>query len=577
MRYLITITLLFFMLGNSYSQTASDPLGVQSALGQGTAPPTSATVSPIATQTILPTTSLVLPPAITTAPTAFDYSINSKSDVFGAQLFSGSFTQQGSVQFNPDYMIEIGDQIQLQLWGGFTFNGVLTVDPQGNLFLPQIGPVKVLGVRNQNLQGVVDTAVRRVFLANVFSYTSLAAAQPVRVFVGGFVNRPGLYNGTSMDSLLYYLDQAGGIDTERGSFLDVQVKRGEQVRANINLYDFLFKGQIPLVQLMDGDVIFIPARQNAIKVTGLVENAKSFEFKSDSLTINELSQLVKPQAVATHVRVARNKGVVKNIEYYALADSGNIGIESGDDVEFTADKRPGTITVRVEGEHQSLLEYVLPYGSHFGELIQKIKFTDRSDSENVQLFRQSVRDRQKEMLQTSIKSLESSVLTVRSGSTDEAQLRKGEAELLMQWVDKAKTIEPNGQVVIAQTINRDNLLLEDGDTINVPRRDGLILVSGEVTLPNAIAYSENLDVEDYINRAGGYTQGAGNSRIVIAHQDGSFEDGLSSSLRAGDEVLVLPAIQTKDRLMWKNATEAIYQIAISTRVLTGSKSNKNNN
>jgi protein involved in polysaccharide export with SLBB domain len=147
----------------------------------------------------------------------------------------------------------------------------------------------------------------------------------------------------------------------------------------------------------------------------------------------------------------------------------------------------------------------------------------------------------------------------------------------MQWVERAKKIEPNGQVVIAQTINRDNLLLEDGDTINVPRRDGLVLVSGEVTLPNAIAYSENLDVEDYINRAGGYTQGAGNSRIVIAHQDGSFEDGLSSSLRAGDEVLVLPAIQTKDRLMWQNATQAIYQIAISTRVLTGSKSSKNKN
>ena len=33
------------------------------------------------------------------------------------------------------------------------------------------------------------------------------------------MNRPGLYNGTSMDSLLHYLDQAGGIDAERGSFL----------------------------------------------------------------------------------------------------------------------------------------------------------------------------------------------------------------------------------------------------------------------------------------------------------------------------------------------------------------------
>ena len=36
----------------------------------------------------------------------------------------------------------------------------------------------------------------------------MAAAQPVRVFVSGFVHRPGLYNGTSSDSVLQYLDQA---------------------------------------------------------------------------------------------------------------------------------------------------------------------------------------------------------------------------------------------------------------------------------------------------------------------------------------------------------------------------------
>jgi protein involved in polysaccharide export with SLBB domain len=131
-------------------------------------------------------------------------------------------------------------------------------DPQGNIFLPQVGPIKVLGIANKNLQQQVEAAVRRVFRANVYSYASLAAAQPVRIFVGGNVMRPGLYNGTSMDSLLNYLDQAGGIDPERGSFLTVQVKRGSSVRATFNLYDFLLKGQLPLLQLNDGDVIFVP-------------------------------------------------------------------------------------------------------------------------------------------------------------------------------------------------------------------------------------------------------------------------------------------------------------------------------
>jgi protein involved in polysaccharide export with SLBB domain len=504
------------------------------------------------------------------SPQSLDYSANIRSDVFGAQLFTGSFAVPGATQFNPDYMIAVGDRVQVRLWGGFSFDNVVPVDPQGNLFLPYVGPVKVLGVSNKELQQAVESAVRRVFRANVYSYASLAAAQPVRIFVGGFVNRPGLYNGTSMDSLLRYLDQAGGIDPERGSFLNVQVKRGEQVRATVNLYEFLLQGRISLVQLADGDVIFVAGRQNTTRVSGLAENAKRFEFENSSLTITELSRLAKPRSQATHVRVVRNTGTVKNVDYYPLTAAGNIRIVDGDEIEFTADKKPGTITVRVEGEHQSAQEYVLPYGARIGELMRQIQFTERSDTQSVQLYRQSVRDRQKTMLQASMKSLESTVLTARSGTSDEARLRKEEADLILQWVERAKKIEPSGQVLIAQSTRRDELLLENGDMIKVPTRDGLVLVSGEVLFPNAIAFDSKLEVNDYIRRAGGYTQNADNSRVVIAHRDGSFDDGASSPpLRAGDEVLVLPKVDVKSRQIWKDLTQIIYQIAISAKVALG--------
>jgi protein involved in polysaccharide export with SLBB domain len=383
-------------------------------------------------------------------PQPFDYSVNIKSDVFGAQLFAGNFANQRSTQFNPDYAMAIGDRIQLRLWGGIEHETTLVVDPQGNVFLPQVGPVKVLGARNRDLQKIMESAIRKVFRSNVYSYASLAAAQPVRVFVGGFVNRPGLYNGTSMDSPLNYLDQAGGIDPERGSFLDVQVKRGEQVRAKLNLYDFLLRGHIPLVQLADGDVIFVPPRQNTVKATGLAENAKRFEFKGESLSLAELSRLAKPKAQATNVRVIRNTGSVRNVEYYELDKASSVAIGNGDEVEFTADKRPGTITVRVEGEHRGAQEYVLPYGSKLGDLMGKVEFSDYSDSGNIQLFRVSVKERQKVALDTSLTSLQNTVLTARSGTSDEARLRTEEADLILKWVERARKIEPNGRVLVAK-------------------------------------------------------------------------------------------------------------------------------
>jgi len=514
-------------------------------------------------------------------PQVFDYSANLSSDVFGANLFTGAFARQGTTQFNPDYAITLGDQIQVRLWGAFNFDTVLTVDPKGNIFLPNAGPVQVMGVHNKDLQHLVESAVGKVYKTNVSSYASLAAAQPVRVFVGGFVNRPGLYSGTSMDSLLHYLDQAGGIDPERGSFLAVQVKRGQQVRSTANLYDFVLNGTMPLVQLADGDVIFVAPRQNTVKVSGLAANAKRFEFTNSTRSVADLMQIAKPRATATHVRVVRNTGSVKNTEYYPLADAAQVALQNGDELEFTSDKKPGTITVRVEGEHLSAQEYVLPYGTRMAELIKNIQFSERSDQTSLQLFRLSVKERQKKMLQTALISLEATALTARSGTSDEARLRKEEAELLLQWIDRAKKIEPSGQVVTAQAETRNDLLLENGDVIRVPVLDGLVLVSGEVLFPNAIAFDKALSLDDYIRRGGGYTQNADSARIIVARRDGSFTEAggdkgffsisnssSNTTVRAGDEILVLPKIAVKSRQIWKDLTQIIYQIAVSARIVT---------
>jgi hypothetical protein len=187
---------------------------------------------------------------------------------------------------------------------------------------------------------------------------------------------------------------------------------------------------------------------------------------------------------------------------------------------------------------------------------------------SIQLFRPSVKKRQKLMLATSLRSLESAALTARSASGEEAALRRDEANLMLQWVERAKTIEPSGQVYIAETGLRDELILENGDVIRIPARDGLVLISGEVLFPNTLLFDRSFGLNDYIRRAGGYTQNADVSRVIVAHRDGSFDDAANGGveIRAGDQILVLPKVDTKQR---QDVMQVIYQIAVSAKIVFG--------
>jgi len=497
--------------------------------------------------------------------------------VLGEQLFRGNFAQQAFSGFNPDYRIAVGDSITLQMWGAYEFSQTMVVDAQGNLFIPQVGPVRVLGNANSKLNSVIGAAVKRVFQNNVNVYANLEASQPVKVFVTGFVRQPGLFNGLSSDSLLTYLDKAGGIDPERGSFLDIRLMRGGKVRQKINLYDFLFEGRLERVQLHEGDTLLVGRRQNMVQFGGLVENPFTIEFAESDINLYKALNLANIQPEATHIRVTRNSGTVRNTEYFSIDEARDVILRDGDAVDVTADKKQGTITVRVEGEHDSPQEYVLPFGTRLGVILDQIEFNERSAADAISLERRSVKERQLAMLEQSLQSLETSVLTARSATNEEASLRTEEANLILQWVERAKSIEPRGQVVLGDRERARGLTLENGDIVRVPSIDALVMISGEVIIPNTVVFDVDKSLQDYINDAGGFTQNAEVSRILVMHQDGSFErvergtfsDEVSAELQPGDQVMVLPRIDTKSMQIARDWTQILFQIALAAGVVAG--------
>lgn len=490
--------------------------------------------------------------------------------MFGSQIFTGRFGAVPFAGFNPNYQIAIGDQVTVRMWGGFNFDATQPVDAQGNIFIPNVGPIRVLGVRNQELNELVESQVKRVFRANVGVYASLAAAQPVKVYVTGFVRAPGLYGGLSSDSVLYYLDQAGGIDPDRGSYLEVDVLRGGQVRAKFNLYRFLLDGQIDHVQLQDGDTIVAYPRKHTVQVGGEVLNPYIFEFTKPAVPASELLAIARPRPGATHLSIVRKIGAERRSEYHALEAAAQVMIEDGDEVTVTSDKYPGTILVRIEGAHLGERSLVLPYGARLKDALARLKPAPQANVAGIQLYRRSVATRQKEMLDASLRSLETYALTARSATSEEAALRTREAELILQFIDRARSVQPRGQVILAQRDQAPDTLLEDGDIIRVPETSNLVLVSGEVLFPNALVYEPQATVDDYVQRAGGFNQGADKARLIVLRQDGSVVPGTEvARLQPGDEIMVLPKIETKNVEITRGITQILYQIAVSAKVLLG--------
>ena len=500
--------------------------------------------------------------------------VEEKIPVFGASLFQGKFGNETFTGFNPNYQFSVGDQVRLQIWGAKEFNDILTVDTQGNLFIPGVGPLKVQGTRNADLIPALKRKVSEKFLNNVEVYATLEGAQPVKVFVGGNVLSPGLYSGHAADSVLFFLDKAGGIDPERGTFLDIAIKRGGEVLKTVNLYDFLLKGELALTQFLDGDVIFVDRRKSTISVEGSVHNSYQFEFETEVVPGARILEMAHPHSNATNVSIrTEKKGEIVSF-YMPLADAAARMLSDGDHLFIVPDAVPKTVEIRIEGEHEGPSRIVLPYPANLQSALEELQPSVRSDKDSIQLFRKSISLRQREMLRESLDNLERKILTARSSSAQEAQIRTAEAELLLKFIERARKVQPKGQVVLSFWKNPGEVYLEDGDTLHIPAKSSLVMVHGEVLYPNAQLHDKKFSFQEYINRAGGYTANADKSNVLFFRRDGSIDNVRysrssfkgSRSVNAGDEIVVLPKADVKSLQLAKDISQIVYQIAIATRV-----------
>ena len=141
-----------------------------------------------------------------------------------------------------------------------------------------------------------------------------------------------------------------------------------------------------------------------------------------------------------------------------------------------------------------------------------------------------------------------------------------DAELVKQFIVKARQVQPKGQVVLNPD-SFQNVILEQGDILYIPEKTSVIMVHGEVAFPNGIEYSNGLNARDYIEQVGGFSQKSNKSKVIVIRQNGRAElVSKTAKIQQGDEILVLPKAQTKGIEMTRGITQVIYQIAVAAKV-----------
>ena len=264
--------------------------------------------------------------------------------IFGAKLFRvppSTFAPLDMVPVTPDYVIGPGDELLIQSWGQVTLNGRFMIDRAGNVYIPQVGPVRLAGLTFGQVQDYLKGQMGKVF-RNFDLNVNMGQLRSIQVFVVGQARRPGNYTVSSLSTLVNTLFASGG-PTPQGSMRHIQLKRGNKLVADYDLYDLLQRGDKSTdVPLLPGDVIYIPPVGPQVAVAGSVNTPAIYELKTEtSSTVGDAISLaagLTNVAAEERARLERvDEGRMRSIAEVSLDDAGrSTPVRSGDILEVDA-------------------------------------------------------------------------------------------------------------------------------------------------------------------------------------------------------------------------------------------------
>jgi polysaccharide export outer membrane protein len=425
-----------------------------------------------------------------------------------------------------NYVVGPGDSLSFDLWGGVAQRLLRTVDRQGRVSLPEVGPILVSGRTLGDVQQEVQRLLRTQF-RDVSADVSLQRLRTVRVYVVGDVSSPGAYDVSSLSTPINALFAAGGV-TQQGSLRRLQHYRGKQLIEEVDAYDLLLHGiRGDLARLENGDSLLVPPLGPVVKIDGMVRRPALYELHSEK-TLEDALDLaggILPAAALRHIEVQRlvahEKRTMLSLEIGETSDPEavraqlrGLAVQDGDEIHIFPIAPYNSASIYLEG-------HVLRPGRYSYK--PEMKLTDLVTSYADLLPEPSTRYAE--------------IIRLRAPDYHPV-VETFDLAAALEHAEKAPTLEPLDTVRIFGRFDFEP--------------DPEVIVTGEVRAPGRYRTSGQQHLRDAIFQAGGVTPDAwlDSAQLFRRQQDGTtrvFSINLNDAL-AGDPLNNV-LVQPRDRIL----------------------------
>jgi protein involved in polysaccharide export with SLBB domain len=356
-----------------------------------------------------------------------------------------------------------------------------------------------------------------------------------RLTVTGAVWRPGEYelNG-AVHTVRQLVDQAAGLKGDEFAGRAQITRLNPDFTTTVIAVDIrgILNGAAPDMELKPEDQLSIPSlfdlrEPYTIKVSGAVNYVDTVLPYRNNLTVEDAIMMaggLKESAATVNVEVARRikdtktyENTNRTAEVFNFELNDNLGLISTDgkksDTVFTLEPfdevyvrfSPGyqeQQVVKVNGEITFAGDYVLAEkNSRLSDIIAKAGgITPDAYVKGASLKRQLTEDEMRR-LETLLQ------LSANKQSRDSVALSLENIKDYSVGIDLEKALTNPGSA--------HDVVLRDGDELYIPQFQSTVKISGAVTYPNSVTYTNGMSVKSCLSQAGGYNDIARKYPIVI--------------------------------------------------------------